>query len=138
MHSLLILFSEKRILGKQLFTDSVYSGQLRCGHHLACPTSSKKSSEKIFSLKSQHTMDLFRTPGASLEGPDRKSFGRVKVVFDCISGSFSLPLHARTFVFSDEIKELIDSATNDFLVRADWNANMACVDKMNSIRSTAL
>jgi len=38
----------------------------------------------------------------------------------------------------DEIKELIDSATNDFLVRADWNANMACVDRMNSIRSPAL
>eukprot|EP01032_Pedospumella_encystans_P013241 gene13241-15258_t len=57
-------------------------------------------------------MDLFRTPGASLEGADRKSF--------------------------DEIKELIDSATNDFLVRADWNANMACVDRMNSIRSPPL
>jgi len=57
-------------------------------------------------------MDLFRTPGASLEGADRKKF--------------------------DDTKELIDSATNDFLVRADWNANMGVVDKVNSLNNTTV
>mmetsp|Transcript_12902 Transcript_12902/g.21602 ORF Transcript_12902/g.21602 Transcript_12902/m.21602 type:complete len:962 (-) Transcript_12902:63-2948(-) len=51
-------------------------------------------------------MELFRSPGAALLGPDKLQF--------------------------DEMKGLIDAATNDYLVRADWNANMACVDKMNS------
>lgn len=41
-------------------------------------------------------------------------------------------------LLSDETKDLIDSATNDFLVRADWNANMACVDKVNALRSATV
>lgn len=79
-------------------------------------------------------MDLFRTPGASLEGADRKSFG---TACGCIA-SESIISHFVSAPFLDEIKELIDSATNDFLVRADWNANMTCVDRVNSIRSPAL
>lgn len=81
-------------------------------------------------------MDVFRTPGANLEGSDRMSFG-----MPTNFRSYSIPSNAIiTILFFplDETKELVDSATNDFLVRADWNANMTCVDKVNSIRSASL
>lgn len=39
---------------------------------------------------------------------------------------------------ADEIKEMVDGATNDFLVRADWDVNMRCVDAVNSIKDSTL
>lgn len=35
----------------------------------------------------------------------------------------------------DEIQKVIDTATNDFLIRPDWDSNMACVDLMKASTS---
>ena len=38
----------------------------------------------------------------------------------------------------DELKALIDRATNDILIRSDWAINMECVDGVNRINGDTL
>jgi hypothetical protein len=37
--------------------------------------------------------------------------------------------------FKEEIQAVIDKATIDFLIRPDWEANMACVDLLKANNS---
>ncbi len=75
-------------------------------------------------------MDIFKTPGGSLLGGDKSQFG--KHAINCVHLN-SLNINFVIFNNLDELKVLVDKATNDFLIKADWEANMACVDKINGL-----
>ena len=81
-------------------------------------------------------MDFLRTPGAALEGAEKKKFGTFFYNFVLLHCCNLIYLYGT--ILAEETKALVDAATNDFLVRADWNANMSCVDKINSIHNAAL
>lgn len=54
-------------------------------------------------------MDLFKTPGSNLTGTEKVQF--------------------------DEIKPLINNATNEMLLRPDWDANIRIVDLVNAMNN---
>jgi len=55
---------------------------------------------------------IFKTPGANLLGSDKDTF--------------------------DEIKNIVDQATNDFLIRPDWTLNLRCVDLVKALTSSVI
>ena len=72
-------------------------------------------------------MDIFKTPGGALLGGDKSQFGE-KISLSNIFANFFIKS-----ILPDELKVLIDKATHEFLIKSDWEANMACVDKINSL-----
>ena len=68
---------------------------------------------------------LFWIPGRFLIPEDKICFGELYF--------FSrIPTACLNINFAEEIQAIIDKATIDFLIRPDWEANMACVDLMKA------
>jgi len=77
-------------------------------------------------------MDVYlKTPGANLIGSDKDTFGR-SLLFLCY---YCLQI---SYLLQDEIKNIIDQATNDFLIRPDWALNLRCVDLVKNLSSSLM